>query len=78
MPDRPDLYGAIRNDQAAKHAAHDAATAPERQAHEQQLEADAATYGTPAWDALPASRRSIVQQRALANARTAAGGSDAA
>ncbi|MBT2450930.1 hypothetical protein J7F03_28420 [Streptomyces sp. ISL-43] len=36
------------------------------------IDADAKLYGTPAWDALPESRRAIVAQRVLNAARAGA------
>ncbi|MEV7833010.1 hypothetical protein AB0P12_20705 [Streptomyces subrutilus] len=54
---RPDLMGAVRNDLASKQAAADAKAAPEREQAEKQAKADAALYGTPAWDALSAVRK---------------------
>ncbi|MBT2391642.1 helix-turn-helix domain-containing protein [Streptomyces sp. ISL-1] len=44
----------------------------EADAFSARIEADAALYGTPAWDALSAGRRAIVAHRALTTARTSA------
>ncbi|MGW0774552.1 hypothetical protein ACWD01_13075 [Streptomyces sp. NPDC002835] len=74
---RPDLFGAVSADQAAKQQLAADKAAPERQAREQQLAADAALHGTPAWDALSPARQQLVAAQALRTARTA-GGNDAA
>ncbi|KOU48987.1 hypothetical protein ADK55_19155 [Streptomyces sp. WM4235] len=54
---RPELGGAIRDHYASKKAAADAKAAPEREQQEKQAKADAALYGTPAWDALSDIRK---------------------
>ncbi|MCY0952094.1 hypothetical protein [Streptomyces sp. H27-S2] len=72
-----DLYTAISDRYVQRQAAADAATAPEREARDAALDRDAALWGTPAWDTLPATRKTRVGQHVAAQ-RAEAGGPDAA
>lgn len=74
---RPDLAGAIGDIYARRQATADTAAAPARAARDAALDRDAALYGTPAWDTLPAARKVRVGHY-VAIQRTEAGGSDAA
>ncbi|MGW3650225.1 hypothetical protein [Streptomyces sp. NPDC000878] len=68
-----DLFGAVAADFAAKQQARNAATAPEREARDKQLKADAALHGTAGWEALSPYRREMVSAWAAQQAR---GGAD--
>lgn len=62
MTDRPTLYEGLRNrikDGQTKAAER---SAPDREAFAKKVKTDAALYGTPAWDALPASRKALVAE----------------
>ncbi|QQM42816.1 hypothetical protein [Streptomyces liliifuscus] len=70
------LLVAIEADRVAKQAAADEAARPEREAREQQLEADAALHGTAGWQALSPHRRQMVAAHVARQAQEA--GNDAA
>lgn len=71
---RPDLFGAIRAVLTEQHATADAAAADDRAQQHAALDRDAALYGTPAWDTLPAARQAQVGRHVAA----AAAGTEAA
>lgn len=73
---RPGLLAAIEADQVTKQAAADEAARPEREAREQQLEADAALHGTAGWSALSTHRRQMAAAHVARQAQEA--GNDAA
>jgi hypothetical protein len=70
------LHGAIAADVEAKQKARDEATAPEREAREKSLAADAALYGTAGWESLSSSRQALVSAWSAQQAQ--GGGDDAA
>jgi hypothetical protein len=67
---RPSMNAAIAAHLAARKAAADARDAPAVAARAARATADAALYGTPAWDALPGARRVAAQRHALTIADT--------
>lgn len=71
QPQRPGLHAAIGAAVTAQQTRQDTAQAPARDAFTARIKDDAALYGTPAWDALTAARRELVQQHSLNAARTA-------
>ncbi|GAA1557072.1 hypothetical protein [Streptomyces globosus] len=72
---RPDLFGAISTVLKEQGAAADAAAAHDRSQQQTALDRDAALYGTPAWDTLPAARQAQVGRHVAAQA---AAGTEAA
>lgn len=75
---RPGLWNAIKDKNDANNAAADEARRPEREAFEHALAADAKLYGTAGWDALSASRRSLVSTWAAQQGRKTTASGDAA
>jgi hypothetical protein len=70
-----DLGTAVAAHLSAKQQAHEAATAPERQAREEQAAADAKLFNTPAWEQIGPRRRQLATQYAARPAQ--GGGNDA-
>lgn len=73
---RPGLGASIATHYAERQQAADEAARPEREAREQQLEADARLHGTAGWAALSPARRQMVAAHVARQAQE--GGNDAA
>ncbi|WP_328846085.1 hypothetical protein [Streptomyces sp. NBC_00258] len=73
---RPGLLAAIDASRIAQETAAAEATRPEREAREQQIEADAALHGTAGWQALSTHRRQMAAAHVARQAQEA--GNDAA
>ncbi|GBQ01035.1 hypothetical protein SSP531S_24650 [Streptomyces spongiicola] len=73
---RADLYRGIETHYAARQQARDEAAAPEREARERRMEADAKLHGTAGWSALSDARRRMAAAHIARQAQD--GGHDAA
>lgn len=78
MTGRPSLYEALHSRIKDGQAAAEERTAPERDAFTAQLKADAALYGTAAWDRLPDARKARVAEYVRQAQAGQDGGDDAA